>query len=210
MTRIFALWAAGVAALALLVGVAFVIFAPRSDDKFAQCRTSVIAGGAETLGGPFTLMDENGVTVTDKEVIDQPTLLYFGYAFCPDVCPLDNARNAEAVEVLETRGTIVKPVFISVDPERDTPELLRDFTDNLHPRMLGLTGTEAQILAASKAYRTYFKKQEPDAGDEDYYLIDHSTFTYLVLPEDGFVEFFRREVTPEQMADRVQCFLDAG
>lgn len=210
MTRIFALWAAGVAALALLVGVAFVIFAPRSDDKFAQCRTSVIAGGAETLGGPFTLMDENGVTVTDKEVIDQPTLLYFGYAFCPDVCPLDNARNAEAVEVLESRGTIVKPVFISVDPERDTPELLRDFTDNLHPRMLGLTGTEAQILAASKAYRTYFKKQEPDAGDEDYYLIDHSTFTYLVLPEDGFVEFFRREVTPEQMADRVQCFLDAG
>ena len=110
----------------------------------------------------------------------------------------------------QAKGYKVFGLVHSVDPERDTPELLRDFTDNLHPRMLGLTGTEAQILAASKAYRTYFKKQEPDAGDEDYYLIDHSTFTYLVLPEDGFVEFFRREVTPEQMADRVQCFLDAG
>ena len=147
--------------------------------------------------------------VTDRDVIDQPSLVYFGYTFCPDVCPLDNARNAEAIEILESRGDIVKPVFISIDPQRDTPEILRDFTDNLHPRMVGLTGTPEQVKAASQAYRTYFKKQEPEAGDEQFYLVDHSTFTYLVFPDEGFIEFFKRDTTPQAMADGVQCFLEA-
>jgi protein SCO1/2 len=142
-------------------------------------------------------------------VIDQPSLVYFGYTFCPDVCPLDNARNAEAVEILESRGDIVKPVFISIDPQRDTPEILRDFTDNLHPRMVGLTGTPEQVKAASQTYRTYFKKQEPEEGNEQFYLVDHSTFTYLVFPDEGFIEFFKRDTTPEALADGVQCFLEA-
>ena len=141
-------------------------------------------------------------------MIDQPTLLYFGYTFCPDVCPLDNARNAEAIEILEGRGKMVKPVFISIDPERDTPEVMAEFTDILHPRMLGLTGTAEQVKAASMAYRTYFKKQDA-AADDKYYLVDHSTFSYLSFPEEGFIEFFNRDVTPEQMADRIQCFVDA-
>ena len=100
---------------------------------------------------------------------------------------------------------MVQPVFISVDAERDTPETLREFTDVMHPRMLGLTGSAEQVKAASQAYRTYYKKQED--GDPEYFLIDHSTFSYLVLPEYGFVEYFKRDVTPEQMADRVGCFL---
>ena len=180
-----------------------------SGDKYAQCRTAKVAGGTSQIGGPFTLVDETGKTVTDEDVIDKPSLLYFGYSFCPDVCPLDNARNAEAIEILEDRGKMVKPVFISVDPERDTPELLDDFTANLHPRMLGLTGSPEQVKAASQAYRTYYKKNEPEEGDEDYYLIDHSTFSYLVFPEEGFIEFFKRDLTPAQMADRIECFLEA-
>lgn len=210
MTRIYAALAALVAVgfLAILWGISRV--PPEADgDKFAQCRSTAIAGGASQIGGPFTLVDETGKTVTDKDVITQPSLLYFGYAFCPDVCPLDTARNAEAVEILESRGKIVQPVFISIDPDRDTPELLADFTDNLHPRMLGLTGSPEQVKAASMAYRTYFKKHEPEEGDEDYYLVDHSTFTYLVFPDEGFVEFFKRDLPPTQMADQVQCFLDA-
>jgi len=208
MTRFFALLS-GAAAVGL-IGFTWVMTNNAANtDKFAQCRSSQVAGGTSQIGGPFTLMDENGNTVTDKDVIDQPTLLYFGYAFCPDVCPLDNARNAETIDVLESRGRIVKPVFISIDPKRDTPEILADFTDNLHERMIGLTGTPEQIKAASKAYRTYFKVNEPEDGDEDYYLIDHSTFTYLVFPEEGFVEFFRRDLEPEKMADQIGCFLDA-
>lgn len=210
MTKYYAIGAVA-AVVALIMGLVYVTMGGRgsSDDKFAQCRSSQVAGGAGAIGGPFTLIDETGKTVTSEELIDKPTLLYFGYSFCPDVCPLDNARNAEAITILEERGKIVKPVFISIDPERDTPELLADFTDYMHPRMIGMTGTMEQVKAASKAYRTYFKKQEPEPGDEDYYLIDHSTFSYLVFPEEGFVEFFKRNLTPVQVADQIGCFLDA-
>jgi protein SCO1/2 len=207
MTRIYAIVSALVA-LVFLGGVWLATGGQESGDKYAQCRKTAVAGGAQ-IGGAFTLVDENGATVTDRDVIDQPSLVYFGYTFCPDVCPLDNARNAEAIEILESRGDIVKPVFISIDPQRDTPEILRDFTDNLHPRMVGLTGTPEQVKAASQAYRTYFKKQEPEEGDEQFYLVDHSTFTYLVFPDEGFIEFFKRDTTPQALADGVQCFLEA-
>lgn len=204
-TRTYAIAAAAVAAAAL--GGFFFASTGTPEDPFAKCRTGQVAGGTDQIGGPFTLVSETGETVTDQEVITEPSLLYFGYTFCPDVCPLDTARNAEAVAILDERGVQVQPVFISVDAGRDTPETLAAFTDNLHPRMVGLTGSEEQIRAASQAYRTYFKVQESD--DPDYYLIDHSTFSYLVLPEHGFVEFFRRDVPPEDLADRVQCFVDA-
>ncbi|MFB9150153.1 SCO family protein [Roseovarius ramblicola] len=180
------------------------------EDRFAQCRASNVAGGTAQIGGPFELVSETGETVTDAEVIDKPTLIYFGYTFCPDVCPMDAARNAAAVDLLEERGYMVKPVFISIDPRRDTPEVMAEFTDYMHPRMLGLTGSEEQVRAASRAYRTYYQAQEPAEGAEDFYLVDHSTMSYLSLPEHGFVEFFRRDTTPEQMADRVACFADAA
>ena len=169
-----------------------------------------VADGGASIGGDFTLVDETGKTVTSAEVLDEPALIYFGYTFCPDVCPLDVARNAEATEILEARGEIVKPIFISIDPERDTPEVVADFTDAMHPRMLGLTGSPEQVQAASKAYRTFYKAHEPEEGEEDYYLVDHSTFTYLTLPGRGFVEFFRRDLTGEQMAEKVSCFLNAS
>ena len=177
------------------------------DDAFAQCRSSTVAGGAGTIGGPFELVNSAGETVTDKDVITEPSLLYFGYTFCPDVCPLDVARNAVAVDVLQEQNISVTPVFISIDPKRDTPEVVGDFAANMHDRMIGLTGSAAQVKAASQAYRTYYRAQE---GDEDYYLVDHSTFSYLVLPEHGFVEFFRREISPEKMAETIACFVENG
>ena len=207
MTRFYA-WGAVVAVVVLLLGLLAMTMGWGTGDKYAQCRTTQVAG-APTIGGPFTLVDENGETVTDEQVIDEPSLIYFGYTFCPDVCPLDNARNAEATEILEARGQSLKPVFISIDPGRDTPEVLRDFTDNLHPRMLGLTGSEEQVRAASKAYRTYFKRHEPQDGDEDFYLVDHTTLTYLMFPGEGLIEIFRRDVTPDAMADQIECFLEA-
>jgi len=184
----------------------YIATTPQSDDQFADCRTSAIAGGSGQIGGPFTLVDENGATVTDEDVLDVPSLIYFGYTYCPDVCPLDSARNAEAVALLDERGYDIQPIFISIDPERDTPQLLKEFTDYLHPDMLGLTGTQEQVKAASQAYRTYFKKQD---GDPEYYLMDHSTFTYLTLPGHEFVEFFRRELPAEMLADQMACFVDA-
>lgn len=208
MIRFYAI-AACVCVAALLGGLWYYTRVD-AEDAFAACRGSAVAGGAGKIGGPFELVDETGATVTDKDVIIGPTLIYFGYTYCPDVCPMDTARNVEAIELLEERDMAVKPVFISIDPERDTPEQLAEFTDYMHPDLLGLTGTPEQVKAASQAYRTYYKKNPPEDGDEDFYLVDHSTFTYLMFPEQGFADFFRRDITPNQMADKVACFIDAA
>lgn len=197
-----------VAALGVLLGATYwYVTNNASGDVFAKCRTSAVAGGMGSIGGSFTLVNEGGETVTDAEVFTQPSLVYFGYTFCPDVCPLDNARNAEAVDVLADLGYDVQPVFISIDPERDTPEVMAEFTDYLHPEMLGLTGSLEQVKAASQSYRTYYRKQE---GDDEFYLVDHSTFTYLVLPTEGVIEFFRRDISAEVMAERSACFIKAA
>lgn len=205
MPRLFA--GLAVAAVAVLVGgPALYVLWRQAGDPLSECRGGQVAGGS--IGGPFTLTDETGATVTERDVIRGPTLVYFGYTFCPDVCPADSARNAEAVDVLEEMGFDVTPVLISVDPKRDTPRIMREFTDSLHPRMVGLTGTEAQIRTVSQAYKTYSKVRDPD---EEYYLFGHSTFTYLMVPGvDGtprFLDFFRSGETSDDMARRVGCFL---
>ncbi|TNF64573.1 MAG: SCO family protein [Rhodobacteraceae bacterium] len=203
MTRLFAIIAVVLAA-AVLAGTWFLSRTHSADDRFAQCRAGAIAGDAQ-IGGPFELVNAQGETVTDADVITEPSILYFGYTFCPDVCPLDTARNADAVDLLAARGYSVTPIFISVDPARDTPKVVGDFAANLHEKMIGLTGSPEQVAAASKAYKTYYRAQP---ATDDYYLVDHSTFSYLVLPGHGFVEFFRRDTTAEQIADIAACFID--
>jgi protein SCO1/2 len=205
-TRTYALAAATVAAIGLTA--IYAVTRPGASDRFAPCRTSAIAGGAGAIGGAFTLTDENGQRVTDRDALSQPSLVYFGYTFCPDICPADTARNAEATDALEEMGHIVQPVFISVDPNRDTPEVLKEWTDYIHPRMLGLTGTPEEIAAVAKQYKTFFRV--PEDTSDPYYLVDHMTQTYLMLPEYGFVEFYDREMDPEKMASSLACFLEAS
>ena len=180
---------------------------PRSSDRFAQCRASVIAGGSEQIGGAFTLVNQHGQSMSQDDVSKTPALLYFGYTFCPDICPMDTMRNVEAVDLLETAGQNVTPVFITIDPERDTPQVLAEFAEVMHPRLIALTGSDAQIKTASKAFRTYYKAHEQN---DPYYLVDHSTMSYLLLPEHGFVEFFRRDLPAEQVAEKISCFLNAA
>jgi len=210
MIRVYAI-AAITALLGMLGALWWYVTANTSGDLFVQCRASQIAGGSAAIGGPFTLVSETGQTVTDADVITKPTLIYFGYTFCPDVCPMDASRNAFAVDLLAEQGYDVQSVFITIDPERDTPEVLAQFTDYMHPDMLGLTGTPEQIKAASQAYKTYYAKR----GTGEFYLMDHSVFTYLVLPDHGFVEFFRgapggpgEGVTEQQVAETTACYLD--
>ncbi len=201
MNRFYASVAAFVV-VSMIGGSLGYVYLNKGNDAFAECRNGQVGGGS--IGGPFTLVNGNGETVTDKEVLSGPSLVYFGYTFCPDVCPLDNARNAEAVDILEENGFAVTPVLITIDPKRDTPEVMRDYVENLHPRMIGLTGSEEQVEAAKQAYKAYARKQD---GDPEFYLMDHSTFTYLMLPKIGFVDFFRRDETADAMAERVACFL---
>lgn len=202
MTKTYAALATA-AVVGLLGGTALYIYLQRSNDVFADCRGGQVGGG--DIGGPFTLVDQTGTTVTDADVLTKPSLIYFGYTFCPDVCPLDNARNAEAVDILEEQGFDVTPVFISIDPERDTPDVMAEFSSNLHPKMIGLTGSLEQVKVAAQAYKTFYRKQ--DGGDPEFYLMDHSTFTYLTLPGFGFVDFFRREETADKIAESVACFV---
>lgn len=206
MVQLYAGTAAALVA-ALLGGLLYFMLTGAPEDRFAQCRASTVAGGAGALGGPFTLVDAEGRTVTEADLARAPALLYFGYTYCPDVCPMDMARNVDAVEILAQRGFTVTPVMISVDPRRDTPERLRDFVDFLDPRVVALTGSEEQLRVAAQAYRAFYKAQE--TGDE-FYLVDHSTFSYLLLPGHGVVEFFRRELTAEELAQRIACFLEAA
>ena len=198
---------AAVAGAVAIAGVAGMALAPRfgGEDAFADCRGGQVAGG--DIGGPFTLVGGQGQTVTDQDVFTKPSILYFGYTSCPDVCPLDMARNAEAVDLLKERSIDVVPVFVSVDPARDTPEVVGSYASNFGDDAIGLTGTPEQVDAAARAYRVYYAKQE---GDPEYYLVDHSAFSYLVLPEVGFVDFVDRDESPEAVADRMQCFVEAA
>ena len=205
MTRIYAIVGAAVLAALLGVSAGYKWFFATGDDKYAQCREGQVAGGA--IGGPFTLVDQTGTTVTDKEVLKKPSLVYFGYTYCPDVCPLDAQRNADAVDILAEMGLDVTPVFITIDPARDTPKALADFTSAISLKMIGLTGSAEQVKAASDAYKTYYKQQP---ASDDTYLMGHSIYTYLMLPDIGFAEFFDRDITAENLADRVGCFVNAG
>lgn len=204
MNRIYAIGAAGLLA-ALIGGTAgYLFFAGQSNaDPLAQCREGNV-GGAD-IGGPFTLLDKTGTEVTDKEVITRPTLVYFGYTFCPDVCPFDMSRNAEALDLLKDAGRDVGLVFVTVDPKRDTPQVVGDYAEAFSETAIGLTGTPEQIDAAAKAYRVYYNLQP---ATDDFYMVDHSAFTYLMLPGIGFADFYRRDATPEQIAKGVGCMLD--
>jgi protein SCO1/2 len=206
MERTYAVLAAA-AVVALLGGTAiYLTVAGNDDDPFAPCRTSQVGGGS--IGGPFTLVEgASGKTVTEKDVIQGPTLVYFGYTFCPDVCPLDMDRNGQVADILEERGMDIRIAFISVDPARDMPAVVADFASNIHPKAIGLTGTDAQVKVAADAYRAYFKKQ--DAEDE-FYLVDHSAFTYLMLPGQGFMEFYKHAAPADGVAENVACYLDAA
>ena len=192
----------GSATLVLAAGIGFLAWqSQRSGDH--PCGNTAVAGS--TIGGPFELVSETGDTVTDKDVITGPTLVYFGYTFCPDVCPLDTMRNAIAAGILADEGKTLGNVFISIDPQRDTPEVVGFYTDNFHEDMIGLTGSPEQVRAASRAYKTYYRAHDDGS---DYYLVDHSTQTYLMFPETGLATFFKREDTAETIAEISACFMD--
>ena len=204
MPRIAAIAAS--AAVVLGLGItALVVLWPREADRFAQCRGVITSGGGD-IGGPFSLISETGERVSEAEVIDRLSLVYFGYSFCPDVCPVDLFRNGEAVHALAERGIEVRPVFITVDPERDTVQQMAEYTDFMHPDMIGLTGPREDIEAAIREYRVYANRVGDDPQD---YLMDHSSFTYLMHPEEGFLDFFPSQTAPEDMAERVACYAQA-
>ena len=170
-----------------------------------KCNLNSNASSFKDFQGKFSLINEEGLTVSSNELLDKPSLLYFGYTYCPDICPFDLMRNSNAVELLELEDIKVKPIFISVDPERDTPSVLKDFTSFHHPDMVGLTGSEKQLDKVKKIYKVY--SEIPKNNKKDY-IVNHSTFSYFILPEDGVQTYFTRKDSPRIIADAMKCIID--
>jgi cytochrome oxidase Cu insertion factor (SCO1/SenC/PrrC family) len=163
-------------------------------------------GGQPAIGGPFTLVDQNGRTVTNDTLKGKPTLIYFGYTFCPDVCPTSLLLMETAIEKLgPDAAKKVNLVFITIDPERDTPKLLKDYVENFGPTFIGLTGTPQQIADAARAYRVYYQKVPGKDGGP--YLMDHSSIVYLLDRNGRFVTHFTHDSKAEQIAAAVQRLL---
>jgi len=154
------------------------------------------------IGGPFALVDQNGKTVTSDNLKGKPTLIYFGYAFCPDVCPTSLLLMETAVEKLGPEAAKkVNLVFITVDPERDTPKLMKGYVENFGPTFIGLTGTTEQIAQVARAYRVYFQRVPGKDGGP--YLMDHSSIVYLLDRNGRFVTHFTHEAKAETIAQAV-------
>lgn len=142
--------------------------------------------GVALVGGPFTLTDHTGREVTEKTFLGKYLLVFFGFTFCPDICPTELQVITAALDQMGPAGEAIQPVFITIDPARDTPEVLKAYVSNFGPRLLGLTGTPEQIAAAAKAYRVYYAKAANSGADENY-VMDHSTIIYLMGPDGRFV-----------------------
>jgi protein SCO1/2 len=181
------LWLVLALALLLAAGLGWMRFAPSLGMPPAP--PGNLAGAS--LGGPFTLTNQDGQMVRDTDFAGRWRLIYFGYGFCPDVCPTDLAligRGLQAFEAQDAaRGATVAPVFITIDPQRDTPAVLKPFVAAFHPRLVGLTGTQEQITAVSRRFGVYAKRM--DTGDPENYLMDHSAMVYLFDPDGKPVAF---------------------
>ena len=168
---------------ALLAVPALFLASCGADPQAVDESEAPLAGAA--IGGDFTLTGESGEEIRWSDFDGQYRTIYFGYAYCPDVCPTDNQRAMAGLKKFEAEnpqlGAKVQPLFVSVDPERDTPEVLNEFTDAFHPRLIGMTGTKEQLDAAANAFAVFYGKGEESEGGG--YLMEHSNITYLFGPD---------------------------
>ncbi len=151
-------------------------------------------------GGPFTLIDQNGKTVRDTDFLGKYMFVFFGYTSCPDVCPTAMQTVGDSLELMGDAGKDIQPIFITIDPERDTPKVLADFTKNFSPRIIALTGDKKAINAVAREYGVNFEKVVDPSSPDGEYLMSHSAATYLMNRKGRFLVFFPTGVSPEDMA----------
>ena len=195
--RILALTAVLTVALAILVGLAV--------QKAVQQPT---AETTAAIGGPFQLVDQKGATVDQELLKGKWSAVFFGFTHCPDICPTTLFELGQVEKRLGDRARDFQTVFISVDPGRDTPEVVAEYVSNeaFPQRIVGLTGNEAQTAAAAKAYRVYYEIR----GEGRDYAVDHASYTYLMGPRGQFVCPLAYDLTPEQIAEKIETAMRAG
>src|SRR5689334_23583654 len=160
--------------------------------------------GASAIGGPFKLIDQNGKPITDQDMKGEPFLVFFGFTHCPDVCPTTLFDVSEVLRALGPDAKSVRALFVTVDPERDTPAVLKDYLSSFDPRIIGVTGDDASVAAAEKAYRVYAKKVPLDGGG---YTMDHTAIVYLMNKDGRFVAPFNLKRRPEEAAADLKRYL---
>ncbi|KAL0900572.1 hypothetical protein Bca101_084533 [Brassica carinata] len=159
------------------------------------------SAGKAAIGGPFSLIRDDGKRITEKDLMGKWTILYFGFTHCPDICPDELIKLAAAIDkIKEKSGVDVVPVFISVDPERDTVQQVHEYVKEFHPKLIGLTGTPEEIKSVARSYRVYYMKTEEEDSD---YLVDHSIVMYLMSPEMNFVKFYGKNHDVDSLTDGV-------
>ena len=183
----------------VIVGAAFLGLAHRDTPRGAAGTLL-----ASAIGGPFHLVDQEGKTVTDADLRGKWSLVYFGYTHCPDACPTALNDISIALDELGPKRAAVRPVFITVDPERDTSEVLKSYVTSFDAPILALTGTPEEIAQAAKGYRVYYAKHPEVGGD---YSMDHSSVIYVMDPEGRFTATFTPESSPEDIAARLKKLL---
>ena len=194
------------------LALACVLFsAPIAANETAEpSATELIEGllsGRAPVGGPFELTDQTGHRRTDVDFRGKLVVLYFGYSYCPDVCPTELQSISLALDKLGAAADTVQPLFITVDPARDTPARLADFVSSFHPRLIGLTGSLAEIRKTAIAYRTYFAKSAASTADN--YAVDHTGFVYLVGKDGRYLGFLPPGLAPDAIADAIRARLGA-
>lgn len=182
-------------AASLIVGLLIMFWAMGGLSKVAQ---------PAAIGGPFQLTDQNGKAVTDKSLKGKPTLIFFGYTHCPDVCPTSLFEISEVLRVMGKDADKVNAVFISVDPERDTPATMKDYLSSFDPHLEGLSGDPAETAKVISSYRVYAKKVPTKDGD---YTMDHTALIYLMDRDGRFVSPFNLKRTPEEAAADLKKYL---
>jgi cytochrome oxidase Cu insertion factor (SCO1/SenC/PrrC family) len=196
----------GIGLCLLFAGLAASLYLEQSGRETEQ---PVVVGKVE-LGGPFALIDQTGELRRSEEFAGGYMLIFFGYTYCPDVCPTSLLQMTQALDLLAEqepeKAAAVTPLFITVDPARDSVEAMRDYSQNFHPRLVALTGSEEEIAQVASAYRVYYQKAEGEGEDD--YLMDHSSIIYLMGPTGEYVTHFSHQTTVEEMvaalADKVR------
>lgn len=194
-------------AIAIAVGVvaAKIYFALQERNARGQAAPGQIRISADTpLGGPFTLTNQDGQRVTEIDFRGRFMLVYFGYTYCPDVCPTELNTIALAMKTLGSEAREVVPIFITVDPERDTPTVLKTYLASFGSEFVGLTGSLQEIAAAAQAYRVYYKK-EAEGSDPENYSVDHTSLLYLMGKNGKIVALFRTGATPDDLAAGIRA-----
>jgi len=163
---------------------------------------STASTGRALIGGPFELIDHTGKTRKDAEFRGKYMLVFFGYTHCPDFCPTGLQAMGETLDALGKHAEKIQPIFITIDPERDTPKVLKDYVPNFHKRLIGLSGSKAAVAKAAKAYRVYYAKAGKKGGAD--YLMDHSTFTYLMGPDGRYLIHISHGTPPKKAAERIR------